>query len=65
MTQIQGKLRGDKNWTPLTDDPPASLDALEAKYRQAFFKTKYIDGNLHVINPAGNVVECEYREVKA
>lgn len=62
-TTIQGKLNGDSGWTDIDDD--VTLAELEVRYRDAFFKTAYQDGVLQIINPVGNAVECEYREVTA
>ena len=64
--KLEGRLRGDSEWTPITDY--TSLAALEAKYKRAYFKTRYVEdpgGHLFIVNPIGNVVECEYREVMA
>jgi hypothetical protein len=60
---IEGKLRGDSDWTPLEET--ISIAELDRRYKVAYFKTKYTENpasKLTVINPTTKQVECEYRE---
>ena len=62
MSKLQGKVRGDKEWSDIdTAWPQAELTAILQRMCDHGFKVIETDSLWRVVNPLTKQTECEYR----
>ncbi len=63
MSKLQGKVRGDTEWSDIDDmgSPQARITEILAKMKSHGFRVKETDHGWTITNPLTKKVECEYR----